>query len=83
MSNLPVIDVQLSIKGWWEDAIQAQNELPIPIILPGAQEKKWNTLHADQEYVLLVNLRRIHTGYKKVDRTGNLKCIKNYCSDSF
>lgn len=65
VSNLPVIDVQLSIKGWWEDAIQAQNELPIPIILPGAQEKKWNTLHADQEYVLLVNLYRIRTGYKK------------------
>nr|DBA26537.1 TPA: hypothetical protein GDO54_010781 [Pyxicephalus adspersus] len=65
VSHLPVVDVQLSIKGWWEDAIQAQNELPIPIILPGAQEKKWNTLHADQEYVLLVNLHRIHTGYKK------------------
>ncbi|XP_063773108.1 activating signal cointegrator 1 complex subunit 3 isoform X1 [Pseudophryne corroboree] len=65
VSNLPVIDVQLTIKGWWDDPIQAENELPIPIVFPGVQEKKWLTLHADQEYVLQVNLHRIRAGFKK------------------
>ncbi|MEE6475928.1 hypothetical protein FKM82_010900 [Ascaphus truei] len=65
VSNLPVIEVGLSIKGWWEDAIQTKNELPIPTVLPGKPDKKWASLHADQEYVLQVNLRRIRMGYKK------------------
>ncbi|XP_075718320.1 activating signal cointegrator 1 complex subunit 3 [Rhinoderma darwinii] len=65
LSSLPVIDVQMSIKGWWEDPAQAHNELPVPILFPGAQEKKWISLHADQEYVLQVNLQRIRAGYRK------------------
>ncbi|XP_069582412.1 activating signal cointegrator 1 complex subunit 3 [Ranitomeya imitator] len=65
VSNLPVIDVQMTIKGWWEDPGQAHDERSVPIIFPGAQEKKWISLHADQEYVLQVNLRRIRAGYRK------------------
>ncbi|KAG8582318.1 hypothetical protein GDO81_008009 [Engystomops pustulosus] len=63
--NLPAIDVQMTIKGWWEDPVQTHNEISIPIIFPGVQEKKWISLHADQEYVLQVNLHRIRSGYKK------------------
>ncbi|CAJ0938540.1 unnamed protein product [Ranitomeya imitator] len=40
VSNLPVIDVQMTIKGWWEDPGQAHDERSVPIIFPGAQEKK-------------------------------------------
>ncbi|KAM4695371.1 activating signal cointegrator 1 complex subunit 3 [Discoglossus pictus] len=60
VSNLPVIDVSLCIKGWWDTSVQKQNEVPIP-----TQDKTWIPLHADQEYVLQVNLQRIRTGYKK------------------
>ncbi|XP_066464224.1 activating signal cointegrator 1 complex subunit 3 isoform X1 [Eleutherodactylus coqui] len=65
VSNLPVIDVLMTIKGWWEDPVQAHSELSVPIIFPGAHEKKWISLHADQEYVLQVTLQRTRAGYKK------------------
>ncbi|OCT80431.1 activating signal cointegrator 1 complex subunit 3 [Xenopus laevis] len=62
VSNLPVIDVSLNIKGWWENENQT---LPVHTVPPGKQDKKWMMLHADQEYVLQVNLQRIRAGYKK------------------
>ncbi|KAM3931944.1 activating signal cointegrator 1 complex subunit 3 [Leptodactylus fuscus] len=65
VSNLPVIDIQMTIKGWWEDPVPAHNELSVPIIFPGRQEKTWISLHADQEYVLQVNLQRIRAGHRK------------------
>ncbi|KAM8954511.1 activating signal cointegrator 1 complex subunit 3 isoform 1-T1 [Pelodytes ibericus] len=64
-SNLPVIDVGLRIKGCWDHTIQTQNELSIPTLLHNTQEKKWVTLHADQEYVLQVSLQRTRVGYRK------------------
>ncbi|XP_053566552.1 activating signal cointegrator 1 complex subunit 3 [Bombina bombina] len=65
VANLPVIDVSLCIKGWWENRVQKEDEVPVPTVLQGKQEKTWIKLHADQEYVLQVNLQRIRTGYKK------------------
>lgn len=56
----------MTIKGWWEDPVQAHSERCVPTIFPGAQEKKWISLHADQEYVLQVNLLRTRAGYRKV-----------------
>ncbi|KAM9004103.1 activating signal cointegrator 1 complex subunit 3 isoform X1 [Sarcophilus harrisii] len=65
LSHLPVIDVDLSIKGSWDSA-EGQNELCIPTLATdGRDDKKWIKLHADQEYVLQVNLQRVHMGYQK------------------
>ncbi|XP_044531332.1 activating signal cointegrator 1 complex subunit 3 [Gracilinanus agilis] len=65
LSHLPVIDVDFSIKGSWDSA-EGQNELCIPTLATdGRDDKKWIKLHADQEYVLQVNLQRVHMGYQK------------------
>ncbi|XP_074043343.1 activating signal cointegrator 1 complex subunit 3 isoform X2 [Macrotis lagotis] len=65
LSHLPVIDVDLSIKGSWDSA-EGQDELCIPTLATdGRDDKKWIKLHADQEYVLQVNLQRVHMGYQK------------------
>ncbi|XP_056674600.1 activating signal cointegrator 1 complex subunit 3 [Monodelphis domestica] len=65
LSHLPVIDVDFSIKGSWDSA-EGQNELCIPTLTTdGRDDKKWIKLHADQEYVLQVNLQRVHMGYQK------------------
>lgn len=60
LSHLPVIEVSLSIKGWWENAPKGKNEILLPNVNTGLRdEKNWTQLHADQEYLLQVNLRRI------------------------
>ncbi|CAH2252491.1 activating signal cointegrator 1 complex subunit 3 isoform X1 [Pelobates cultripes] len=65
VSNLPVIDVSLRIKGCWDAAVHPENELSIPTIFPGMQERMWTDLHADQEYVLQISLQRIRAGSRK------------------
>uniref|UniRef100_A0A674I0D5 Activating signal cointegrator 1 complex subunit 3 n=1 Tax=Terrapene triunguis TaxID=2587831 RepID=A0A674I0D5_9SAUR len=66
LSHLPVIDVSLSIKGWWDDSSQEQNELPIPTLATDMRDdKKWIKLHADQEYVLQINLQRVQMRHHK------------------
>uniref|UniRef100_A0AAZ3NMD5 SEC63 domain-containing protein n=1 Tax=Oncorhynchus tshawytscha TaxID=74940 RepID=A0AAZ3NMD5_ONCTS len=50
LSHLPVVEVRLSVKGWWEGC--------------GEDQRSWLDVHADQEYVLQVSLQRINTGYK-------------------
>uniref|UniRef100_A0A8C3F8J4 Activating signal cointegrator 1 complex subunit 3 n=1 Tax=Chrysemys picta bellii TaxID=8478 RepID=A0A8C3F8J4_CHRPI len=66
LSHLPVIDVSLSIKGWWDDPSQEQNELPIPTLVTDMRDdKKWIKLHADQEYVLQINLQRVQMRHHK------------------
>ncbi|XP_061675544.1 activating signal cointegrator 1 complex subunit 3 isoform X3 [Syngnathoides biaculeatus] len=60
LSHLPVLEVALSVKGWWE-ASQQQTECHLPATgahLRGA--RSWLDVHADQEYVLQVTLRRIN-----------------------
>lgn len=54
------------MKGWWEQS-QEQTERPLPAA--GADPKdgsSWLDVHADQEYVLQVSLRRINTGQQRV-----------------
>ncbi|XP_043925219.1 activating signal cointegrator 1 complex subunit 3 [Protopterus annectens] len=66
LSHLPVIDVRLSVKGWWDNSDQKQNERLLPTVVTNTRdEKNWVQLHADQEYVLQVTLRRIHMGHHK------------------
>ncbi|CAI5769878.1 activating signal cointegrator 1 complex subunit 3 [Podarcis lilfordi] len=66
LSHLPVIEVNMTIKGGSDDAVQEQNELPVPMLATNMRDnKKWIKLHADQEYVLQINLRRLHVGYTK------------------
>ncbi|XP_074846926.1 activating signal cointegrator 1 complex subunit 3 isoform X2 [Carettochelys insculpta] len=66
LSHLPVIDVSLSIKGWWDDSPQEQNELPVPTLaMDMRDDKKWISLHADQEYVLQINLQRVQMRHYK------------------
>lgn len=66
LSHLPVLEVEMSMKGWWEES-QEQTEHPIPAA--GAnlrKESSWLDVHADQEYVLQVSLRRLNLGQQRV-----------------
>ncbi|KAM6936460.1 activating signal cointegrator 1 complex subunit 3 isoform 1-T1 [Lycodopsis pacificus] len=65
LSHLPVLEVHMSVKGWWEQS-QQQTERPLPAA--GANPKEgssWLDVHADQEYVLQVSLRRSNLGQQR------------------
>lgn len=65
LCRLPILNVSLSIKGSWDDAVQPQNEVPVPSLTTDARDdKRWIKLHADQEYVLQINLHRTQMGYQ-------------------
>ncbi|NWT00841.1 ASCC3 protein, partial [Mionectes macconnelli] len=65
LCRLPILNVSLSIKGSWDDAVQSQNEVPVPSLTTDTRDdKKWIKLHADQEYVLQINLQRTQMGYQ-------------------
>lgn len=66
LSHLPVIDVALSVKGWWDDS-EGHSELSITTMTSDKRnDHRWIRLHADQEYVLQVSLQRAHVGFHKV-----------------
>ncbi|XP_061919735.1 activating signal cointegrator 1 complex subunit 3 [Entelurus aequoreus] len=65
LSHLPVLEVGLSVKGWWEKN-QEQTERPLPAAAANLREERnWLEVHADQEYVLQVSLRRINMGQQR------------------
>ncbi|XP_027737256.1 activating signal cointegrator 1 complex subunit 3 [Empidonax traillii] len=65
LCRLPILNVSLSIKGSWDDPVQPQNEVPVPSLTTDTRDdKKWIKLHADQEYVLQINLQRTQMGYQ-------------------
>lgn len=65
VSQLPVVEVSLSVKGWWEECVE-QTERSIPSSVSNIRdESSWLSLHADQEYVLQVSLRRLNTGQQR------------------
>ncbi|KAM9353179.1 activating signal cointegrator 1 complex subunit 3 [Symphorus nematophorus] len=65
LSHLPVLEVRMSVKGWWEDS-QEQTERPLPAARANLREESsWLDVHADQEYVLQVSLRRINQGQQR------------------
>lgn len=64
----------MSVKGWWE---QSQEQMERPLPAGGAnlrEENSWLDVHADQEYVLQVCLRRINLGQQRVSRMNALPC---------
>ncbi|XP_006865917.1 PREDICTED: activating signal cointegrator 1 complex subunit 3-like [Chrysochloris asiatica] len=66
LSRLPVIDISLSVKGWWDDSVEGQKELSIPTLISDKRDdNKWIKLHTDQEYVLQVSLQKVHSGFHK------------------
>ncbi|XP_009951158.1 PREDICTED: activating signal cointegrator 1 complex subunit 3-like, partial [Leptosomus discolor] len=65
LCRLPILNVSLSIKGCWDDPVQPQNEVPVPLLTTDTRDdKRWIRLHADQEYVLQINLQRTQMGYQ-------------------
>ncbi|NWU79001.1 ASCC3 protein, partial [Onychorhynchus coronatus] len=65
LCRLPILNVSLSIKGSWDDLVQPQNEVPVPSLTTDTRDdKRWIKLHADQEYVLQINLQRTQMGYQ-------------------
>ncbi|KAM9426396.1 activating signal cointegrator 1 complex subunit 3 [Pholidichthys leucotaenia] len=65
LSHLPVLEVEMSVKGWWEEC-QEQTERRLPTAGTSLREdSSWLDVHADQEYVLQVSLRRINEGQQR------------------
>ncbi|MBN3311110.1 ASCC3 protein, partial [Amia calva] len=65
VSHLPVIEVGMSIKGWWEDA-EGQTERRLPTGVSDIRnDKNWVSVHADQEYMLQINMRRTNIGQQR------------------
>ncbi|KAM4904291.1 activating signal cointegrator 1 complex subunit 3 [Sylvia borin] len=65
LCRLPILNVSLSIKGSWDEAVQPQNEVPVPSLTTDTRDDKtWIKLHADQEYVLQISLHRTQMGYQ-------------------
>lgn len=65
LSHLPVLDVRMSVKGWWEDS-RKETERPLPTAgVSLRDDSSWLDVHADQEYVLQVSLRRVNTGQQR------------------
>uniref|UniRef100_A0A8C9Y3Z0 Activating signal cointegrator 1 complex subunit 3 n=1 Tax=Sander lucioperca TaxID=283035 RepID=A0A8C9Y3Z0_SANLU len=65
LSHLPVLEVEMSVKGWWEES-QEETERPLPAAGTNPKaERRWLDVHADQEYVLQVSLRRINLGQQR------------------
>ncbi|XP_064268864.1 activating signal cointegrator 1 complex subunit 3 [Passer domesticus] len=65
LCRLPILNVSLSIKGSWDDAVQPHNEVPVPSWTTDTRDdKRWIKLHADQEYVLQIKLHRTQMGYQ-------------------
>lgn len=82
LSNLPVLEVEMSVKGWWEEN-QERNEYPLPAVGATLREKRsWLDVHADQEYVLQLSLRRINVGQRRVSIAicSTTDCLKSYIS---
>lgn len=58
LNEMPTVNVQLSIRGWWDGSSQeeeAERKIKIP-----ADRENWVEVHAEQEYTLVVNLHRLN-----------------------
>lgn len=66
LSHLPVAEVSLSVKGWWEGC-EEQTERALSTSVTNIREQSsWLPVHADQEYVLQVSLQRLNAGRQRV-----------------
>ncbi|KAK7886360.1 hypothetical protein WMY93_025981 [Mugilogobius chulae] len=65
LSHLPAVDVFMSVKGWWEGD-REKTERPLSAAGVNLRDdSSWCEVHADQEYVLQVSLRRINAGQQR------------------
>ncbi|XP_057196381.1 activating signal cointegrator 1 complex subunit 3 isoform X2 [Triplophysa rosa] len=65
LSHLPVVEVAMSVKGWWEGC-KEQTERSLPANVTNIRdEASWLQLHANQEYVLQVSMRRLNMGQQR------------------
>ncbi|CAK8672120.1 unnamed protein product [Clavelina lepadiformis] len=67
VSSLPLVEVSLSIRGWWADnpLREVQKKVSSCFGVSLRDEKSWLNVHADQEYSLTVNLRRMNLSQKR------------------
>ncbi|PIK56649.1 putative activating signal cointegrator 1 complex subunit 3 [Apostichopus japonicus] len=68
LQKLPVIDVRLGIKGWWAKGNQEEKRRLEGIIKDYAKDDQYITVHADQEYVLEIEITRISKSRHKNDQ---------------
>lgn len=58
----------MSVKGWWEGC-KEQTERSLPANVTNIRdEASWLKLHANQEYVLQVSMRRLNMGQQRVSQ---------------
>ena len=74
------------MKGWWEES-REETERPVPAAGGGGgggfrEKQAWLDVHADQEYVLQVNMRRVNTGQQRVSGTPADEGLTNYVSST-
>ncbi|KAK3734227.1 hypothetical protein QZH41_012947, partial [Actinostola sp. cb2023] len=61
VKNVPVINTYLKLRGAWADGDGAQQEArPLKLDLHDGRHDNWSRVHADQEYSLNINLRRLN-----------------------
>ena len=60
---MPKVEVDLYIRGVWEGRA-AQQEKRVDVTIGRVREENWVKVHADQEYVVRIELNRILTGKK-------------------
>lgn len=68
IQKLPVIDIRLHVKGWWADSNQEEKKKVEGAIKGFPQDDQYITVHADQEYVLEIDLTRISSRRHKLDQ---------------
>ena len=65
LNQLPQIDVKISVKGWWAGSRTGEEVRPVSQGGLRNPDDAWIEVHADQEYVLNVNLSRINRLHKR------------------
>ena len=63
LSVLPKVDVELFIRGVWEGHA-TQQQKRVDVTTGRVREENWVQVHADQEYIMRIELNRISTGKK-------------------
>ena len=63
LSILPKVEVKLSVQGVWEGS-GTQEEKRVHVTTGRVGEENWLQVHADQEYVVRIELNQILSGKK-------------------
>ncbi|KAF4088062.1 hypothetical protein AMELA_G00078530 [Ameiurus melas] len=65
LSHLPVLEVSLSVKGWWEGCEEQTERALSSSVANIRDQSSWLPVHPDQEYVLQVSLQRFNAGRQR------------------